>query len=83
MNKILLGYSVWSYKDCVGPFYKAEKASRLKACSEVFKTTEINSVFYAYPSKGTAMGWLKYTNTTLVISPAKPLFFAKYMHANV
>ncbi len=56
MNKILLGCSGWFYKDWVGPFYKVEKASKLKAYSEVFKTAEINSTFYAYPSKGTVMG---------------------------
>jgi uncharacterized protein YecE (DUF72 family) len=70
----LLGCSVWFYKDWVGPFYKAEKASKLKAYSEVFQTTEINSTFYAYPSKGTVMGWLKYANIRLVISPETPIF---------
>ena len=59
----------------LGLFHKAEKASELKAYSEVFKTAEINSTLYAYPSKGTVMGWLKYANVRLVISPEIPIFW--------
>ena len=58
----------------LGLFHKAEKASELKVYSEVFKTAEINSTLYAYPSKGTVMGWLKYANIRLVISPEIPIF---------
>ncbi len=72
MNKILLGCSGWSYKDWIGPFYKVEKASKLKAYSEVFKTAEINSTFYAYPSKGMVMGWLKYTKSDFVYAAKLP-----------
>jgi len=72
MGKILLGCSGWSYKDWVGPFYKAEKESMLKAYSEVFKTAEINSTFYAYPSKGTVLGWLKYTKPEFVYTAKLP-----------
>jgi len=61
VGDILLGCSGWSYKEWVRPFYKTEKESKLKAYSQVFSTAEINSTFYAYPSKGTVMGWLKYT----------------------
>lgn len=72
MNKILLGCSGWSYKDWIGPFYKVEKASKLKAYSGVFKTAEINSTFYAYPSKGMVMGWLKYTKSDFVYAAKLP-----------
>lgn len=72
MTDILLGCSGWFYKDWVGPFYKVEKASKLKAYSEVFKTAEINSTFYAYPSKGTVMGWLKYTKPDFVYAAKLP-----------
>ena len=72
MGKILLGCSGWSYKDWVGPFYRLEKESKLKAYSEVFKTAEINSTFYAYPSKGTVMGWLKYTKPDFVYTAKLP-----------
>ncbi|MCK4320812.1 DUF72 domain-containing protein, partial [Candidatus Bathyarchaeota archaeon] len=72
MTDILLGCSGWFYKDWVGPFYKVEKASKLKAYSEVFKTAEINSTFYAYPSKGMVMGWLKYTKPDFVYAAKLP-----------
>ncbi|RLI73585.1 hypothetical protein DRP04_15620 [Archaeoglobales archaeon] len=32
------------------------------AYSKVFMTAEIDSTFYAYPSRGTMMGWLRYTS---------------------
>lgn len=44
----------------------------LKAYSEVFKTAEINSTFYAYPSKGTVLGWLKYTKPEFVYTAKLP-----------
>ena len=58
---ILLGTSGWSYRDWIGPFYEKGVSSMLSAYSKVFKTVEIDSTFYAYPSKGTVMGWLKHT----------------------
>ena len=33
----------------------------MKAHARVFKTAEINSTFYAYPSNATVMGWTKYS----------------------
>lgn len=70
LNNILLGTSGWSYRDWIGPFYKKKEKSMLKAHSKVFKTVEIDSTFYAYPSKGTVMGWVKY-------SPEDFVFVAK------
>ncbi len=72
MGEILLGCSGWSYKDWVGPFYKTKKESKLKAYSKVFRTSEINSTFYAYPSKGAVMGWLKYTKSDFVYAAKLP-----------
>jgi len=72
MDKIFLGCSGWSYKDWVGPFYKTEQESMLKAYSEVFKTAEINSTFYAYPFKGMVLGWLKYTKPEFVFAAKLP-----------
>ena len=72
MDKILLGCSGWSYKEWIGPFYKTEEKSMLKAYSEVFKTAEINSTFYAYPSKGTVLGWLKYTKPEFIFTAKLP-----------
>jgi len=70
LSNILLGTSGWSYKDWIGPFYKKKEKSMLSAYSKVFKTAEIDSTFYRYPSKGMAMGWLKY-------SPSDFVFVAK------
>jgi len=70
LNNILLGTSGWSYRDWIGPFYKKNEKSMLKAHSKVFKTAEVDSTFYAYPSRGTVMGWVKY-------SPEDHVFCAK------
>ncbi len=70
LTNIVLGTSGWSYREWIGPFYKKKVKSMLSAYCKVFKTVEINSTFYRYPSKGTAMGWLKY-------SPADFIFTAK------
>lgn len=70
LDNVFLGTSGWSYREWVGPFYAKGEKSMLKAHSKVFKTAEINSTFYAYPSKGTVMGWVKY-------SPENHLFCAK------
>ena len=68
----LLGTSGWSYRDWIGPFYVKKEKSMLKAYSKVFKTVEIDSTFYAYPSKGTAMGWAKYSPEDFVFSAKLP-----------
>ena len=72
LNNILLGTSGWSYRDWIGPFYKKKEKSMLKAHSKVFKTVEIDSTFYAYPSKGTVMGWAKYSSEDFVFSAKLP-----------
>jgi uncharacterized protein YecE (DUF72 family) len=60
-TNILLGTSGWSYREWIGPFYTKEDKSMLHAYSKVFRTVEIDSTFYRYPSKGTVMGWMKYS----------------------
>jgi uncharacterized protein YecE (DUF72 family) len=52
-----LGTSGWSYKEWVGPFYSNDEESKLRAYTEVFGTAEIDSTFYAYPTKGLVTGW--------------------------
>ena len=61
MSNIVLGTSGWSYREWVGPFYRKGEKSMMRAYTKVFKTAEINSTFYAYPSKGAVLGWTKYT----------------------
>ena len=70
LDNVLLGTSGWSYREWIGPFYLKGEKSMLRAHSKVFKTAEINSTFYAYPSKGTVMGWVRY-------SPQDHVFCAK------
>ena len=70
LENVLLGTSGWSYREWIGPLYVKGEKSMLKAHSKVFKTAEINSTFYAYPSKGTVMGWVRY-------SPENHVFCAK------
>jgi uncharacterized protein YecE (DUF72 family) len=72
MGEILLGCSGWHYKDWVGPLYATETESKLAAYSKVFQTAEIDSTFYAYPSKGIVMGWRKYTKPDFVFTAKLP-----------
>lgn len=72
MGKIFLGTSGWSYKDWIGPFYQKKEKSMLSAYTKVFKTVEIDSTFYRYPSKGTVMGWLKYSPEDFVYAAKLP-----------
>jgi uncharacterized protein YecE (DUF72 family) len=60
-EKVFLGTSGWSYKDWIGPFYTGKEKSLPNAYCKVFRTVEIDSTFYRYPSKGTVMGWVKYS----------------------
>ncbi len=72
MSKILLGTSGWSYDDWVGVFYRDRKESKLSAYARVFPTAEIDSSFYAYPSRGTVMRWSRYTGSDFVFTAKLP-----------
>ena len=71
-GKIFLGTSGWSYKEWIGPFYTKMDKSMLRAYSKVFRTVEIDSTFYRYPSKGTVMGWARYSPEGFVYSAKLP-----------
>jgi uncharacterized protein YecE (DUF72 family) len=71
-DNILFGTSGWSYEEWVGPFYSKTDKSKLRAYSRVFKTAEIDSTFYRYPSKGTVMGWTRYSPEGFVYSAKLP-----------
>jgi uncharacterized protein YecE (DUF72 family) len=72
-NNIFLGTCGWSYKEWEGVFYpKKSVESKLRAYSRVFKTAEIDSTFYRNPSKGTVMGWLKYSPSDFIFSAKLP-----------
>lgn len=71
-DRVFLGTSGWSYKEWIGPFYSKEDKSMLRAYSRVFKTVEIDSTFYRYPSKGTVMGWTRYSPEGFVYAAKLP-----------
>ena len=71
-DRILLGTSGWSYKEWIGPFYSKEDKSMLRAYTKVFKTVEIDSTFYRYPSKGMVMGWTRYSPEGFIFAAKLP-----------
>jgi uncharacterized protein YecE (DUF72 family) len=72
-GNILLGTSGWSYKEWEGNFYhKGTGETKLRAYSRVFKTAEIDSTFYRNPSRGTVMGWLKYSPSDFIFTAKLP-----------
>ena len=72
MPDLLIGTSGWSYKEWEGVFYPNSKTSKLSFYSKIFDTVEIDSTFYAFPSKGLPIGWSKYTPESFVFSAKLP-----------
>ena len=71
-ENILLGTSGWSYKEWEGSFYRKGEKRKLRAYARVFQTVEIDSTWYRYPSKGTVMGWLRYSPPDFVFTAKLP-----------
>ena len=71
-DNVFLGTSGWSYKEWVGPFYSKDDKSLLRAYAKVFKTVEIDSTFYRYPTKGMVMGWARYSPEGFIYSAKLP-----------
>jgi uncharacterized protein YecE (DUF72 family) len=71
-DNILLGTSGWSYTEWEGPFYQKGEKTKLRAYSRVFNTVEIDSTWYRLPSKGTVMGWLRYSPSGFVYTAKVP-----------
>lgn len=72
MGDMYLGTSGWSYKEWIGPFYPEKETKMLSYYSQVLKTAEIDSTFYAYPSRGMVYGWSRYTPRNFVFSAKLP-----------
>jgi uncharacterized protein YecE (DUF72 family) len=71
VTEFLLGTSGWSYKEWIGPFY--DKASKMFShYSRFFRTAEINSTFYQYPSRATIYGLLKTAPQDFIFSAKLP-----------
>ena len=70
--EVRLGTSGWSYKEWEGPFYPKGEKKKLTYYSRFFSTVEIDSTFYAYPSKGMILGAAKSTPPGFVFSAKLP-----------
>jgi uncharacterized protein YecE (DUF72 family) len=55
---ILIGTSGWSYDEWIGPFYD-KKQGMFTNYTKVFRTSEINSTFYSYPTERLVEGWTR------------------------
>jgi uncharacterized protein YecE (DUF72 family) len=67
MSDILLGTCGWSYAEWEGiPYPHAQ--DKLRQCSSIFPTTEIDSTFYTLPREGMVLGWTRNTPRDFVFS---------------
>jgi uncharacterized protein YecE (DUF72 family) len=72
LSDLLLGTSGWSYNEWAGVFYPNSSTNKLSYYSKLYSTAEIDSTFYAYPSKGMAFGWARNTPDGFVFSVKLP-----------
>ncbi|MDG6900809.1 MAG: DUF72 domain-containing protein [Nitrososphaerota archaeon] len=72
MTDLLIGTSGWSYNEWAGVFYPDSKTNKLSFYSKVYGTAEVDSSFYAFPSKGLVLGWARYTPDDFVFSLKLP-----------
>jgi len=72
MAELLLGTSGWSYNEWNGVFYPGSTTNKLSFYSKIFQTAEIDSTFYAYPSKGLVLGWSRYSPKGFTFSAKLP-----------
>ena len=71
-DKVFLGTSGWVYKEWEGPFYQKSEKRKLRAYCRVFNSVEIDSTWYRNPSKGTVMGWLRYSPSNFIYTAKMP-----------
>ncbi len=73
-DQLYLGTSGWSYDDWDGVFYPAGTASsaRLPRYASRFRTVEIDSTFYACPSRRTVQSWHQRTPSGFVFAAKFP-----------
>ncbi|MBI3859832.1 MAG: DUF72 domain-containing protein [Thaumarchaeota archaeon] len=72
MPDLQIGTSGWSYKEWTGVFYPTSATNKLSFYSKIYGTAEIDSTFYAYPSRGLVFGWAKHTPDDFVFSAKLP-----------
>jgi uncharacterized protein YecE (DUF72 family) len=72
LGELFIGTSGWSYNEWAGVFYPDSKTNKLSYYSKTYATAEVDSSFYAYPSKGLVLGWARYTPDNFVFSVKLP-----------
>ncbi len=72
MSELLIGTSGWSYNEWAGVFYPGSSTNKLSYYSRVFETAEVDSSFYAFPTKGLVQGWARNTPENFVFSVKLP-----------
>lgn len=72
MTELFIGTSGWSYNEWAGVFYPASSTNKLSFYSKIFGTAEVDSSFYAFPSKGLVQGWARYTPERFIFSVKLP-----------
>jgi len=72
LGELFIGTSGWSYNEWAGVFYPDSKTNKLSYYSKTYTTAEVDSSFYAYPSKGLVLGWARYTPDNFVFSVKLP-----------
>lgn len=72
MPGLLIGTSGWSYNEWTGVFYPTTTTNKLSFYSKIYRTAEVDSTFYAYPSKGLVHGWARNTPDDFVFSLKLP-----------
>ena len=72
MADLYIGTSGWSYKEWTGVFYPNSSTNKLSYYSKIYQTAEVDSSFYAFPSKGLVLGWARYTPDHFLFSVKLP-----------
>jgi len=72
LSELLIGTSGWSYNEWAGIFYPSSSTNKLSYYSKIYGTAEVDSSFYAFPSKGLVLGWARYTPEDFVFSVKLP-----------
>ncbi|MDG7010202.1 MAG: DUF72 domain-containing protein [Nitrososphaerota archaeon] len=72
MSDLLIGTSGWSYNEWAGAFYPNSTTNKLAYYSKYYQTVEVDSSFYAFPSKRMVEGWARYTPERFVFSVKLP-----------
>jgi uncharacterized protein YecE (DUF72 family) len=74
MQRLRIGTSSFSEKSWVGPFYPAgtQPADYLGYYATVFDTVEVDSTYYAIPTRTTVEGWARKTPENFVLAAKFP-----------